>query len=174
LDLILIIFLDLILNVFLELQVLKKFEVIIFFWNKKTFYNKILKWQLKKKFTRRKIEKKLEKKFSKKIRLRNAENEISTCFTCGKEDHWKKLQNGHFQSRKHYSTRWDETNCQVQCAGCNVFRYGEQYIFSERLDQKYGEDTARRLHIKAKEIIKYQTFELEDLILKYKDLFNSI
>ena len=108
-----------------------------------------------KKPTRSKIVKKLDAIFSQYIRKKNAVNEIATCFTCGKKDHWKKLQNGHFQSRKHYSTRWDETNCQVQCAGCNVFRYGEQYIFSERLDQKYGEGTARKLHIQAKEIIKF-------------------
>lgn len=127
-----------------------------------------------KKPTRSKVVKNLDAIFSQYIRKKDSINEIATCFTCGKEDHWKKLQNGHFQSRKHYSTRWDETNCQVQCAGCNVFRYGEQYIFSERLDQKYGEGTASRLHIQAKEIVKYQTFELEDLILKYKDLFNSI
>jgi hypothetical protein len=130
---------------------------------------------MSKKVTRSKLVKKLDAIFSQYIRLKDADEfGNATCFTCGKIDHWKKLQNGHFQSRKHYSTRWDETNCQVQCAGCNVFRYGEQYIFSNRLDQKYGDGTARRLHIKAKEIIKYHTFELEDLILKYKDLFNSI
>ena len=106
---------------------------------------------VKKKLTRSKIVKKLDTIFSQYIRLRNSENEISTCFTCGKEDHWKKLQNGHFQSRKHYSTRWDETNCQVQCAGCNVFKYGEQYIFSQNLDSIFGEG----MHtIKTKELTK--------------------
>ena len=123
-----------------------------------------------KKPSRSKIVKKLDAIFSQYIRKKDAVNEISTCFTCGKEDHWKKLQNGHFQSRKHYSTRWDEINCQVQCAGCNVFRYGEQYIFSQRLDQKYGDGTSEDLQIKARQIVKFQTFELEELILKYKNL----
>lgn len=123
---------------------------------------------------RKKLVDKLDKVFSIYIRRRYADNDVAECFTCGKQDHWKKLQNGHFQSRKHYSTRWDETNCQVQCAGCNVFRYGEQYIFSERLDQKYGEGTARKLHIQAKEILKFHTFELEELILKYKDLVDTL
>ena len=55
-----------------------------------------------KKLTRSKIVKKLDTVFSQYIRLKNSVDEISTCFTCGKQDHWKKLQNGHFQSRKHY------------------------------------------------------------------------
>ena len=79
---------------------------------------------------RKKLVDKLDKVFSVYIRRRYAENDIAECFTCGKQDHWKKLQNGHFQSRKHYATRWHEENCQVQCAGCNVFRYGEQYKFA--------------------------------------------
>ena len=122
------------------------------------------------KLTRSKLVKKLDTVFSIYIRRKESVNEIATCFTCGKQDHWKKLQNGHFQSRKHYSTRWDEVNCQVQCAGCNVFRYGEQYKFSLGLDQKYGEGTAEMLLIRAKQVFKISDFELEDLIKKYKSL----
>lgn len=128
----------------------------------------------KKKLTRSKLVKKLDTVFSQYIRIKNSVDEKATCFTCGKEDHWKKLQNGHFQSRKHYSTRWDEINCQVQCAGCNVFKYGEQYKFAINLDAKYGEGTARRLHIKSQQIIKIADFELEDMIKTYKTFVDSM
>ena len=121
-----------------------------------------------KKISRSKLIKKLDSVFSQYIRLKASNNGIAECFTCNKKDHWKKLQNGHFQSRKHYSTRWDEINCQVQCAGCNVFRAGEQYKFSVNLDAKYGEGTARRLHIKSKKTVKFANFEIEDMIKKYK------
>ena len=127
-----------------------------------------------KKLTRSKLVKKLDTIFSQYIRKKNSIDEIATCFTCGKQDHWKKLQNGHFQSRRHYSTRWDEINCQVQCAGCNVFKYGEQFIFSQRLDQKFGEGTSRRLHIKAKQILKLSDNDLEDLIKRYKDFVDTM
>ena len=90
----------------------------------------------KKKLTRSKIVKKLDTIFSQYIRLKDSNNEVSTCFTCGKQDHWKKLQCGHFQSRKHYNTRWNENNCQVQCAGCNVFKYGGNTMTD--LDSKFG------------------------------------
>jgi len=127
----------------------------------------------KKKLTRSKVVKKLDAVFSQYIRLRESVMGFSTCFTCGKEDNWKKLQNGHFMSRKHYSTRWDETNCQVQCAGCNVFKYGEQYKFSIGLDQKYGSGTADKMLQQSKQIVKYSTMDLEDLIIKYKSLVDE-
>ena len=127
-----------------------------------------------KKLTRTKLVKKLDTIFSQYIRQKNAVDEIATCFTCGKQDHWKKLQNGHFQSRRHYSTRWDETNCQVQCSGCNVFKYGEQFMFGQNLDNKVGQGTARRLHIKAQQTIKLADFELEDMIINYKNFVDRM
>lgn len=126
-----------------------------------------------KKLTRSKIVKKLDAVFSQYIRLKDSVDGMATCFTCGKQDHWKKLQNGHFQSRKHYSTRWDEMNCQVQCAGCNVFRYGEQFLFAKYLDEKYYIGASDTMYYKAKEIIKFADFELEDMIIKYKKLVDS-
>ena len=127
-----------------------------------------------KKVSRSKLVKKLDTVFSQYIRLKNSVDGKATCFTCGKVDEWKKLQNGHFQSRKHYSTRWDEINCQVQCAGCNVFKYGEQYKFSVNLDAKYGKGTAERLHIKAQQIIKISNIELEEMIKNYKYFVDSM
>jgi hypothetical protein len=127
-----------------------------------------------KKSTRKKLIEKLDKVFSQYIRLREAKNGNSECFTCGKVDHWKRLQNGHFMSRKHLSTRWDETNCQVQCAGCNVFRYGEQYKFSVGLDTKYGIGTAESMLLKSKETLKIDNIELEAKIKYYQDLVERL
>ena len=127
-----------------------------------------------KKLTRTKLVKKLDAIFSQYIRLKNSVDEIATCFTCGKQDHWKKLQNGHFQSRRHYSTRWDEVNCQVQCQKCNIWNAGEQFLFSQNLDNKFGEGTARRLHIKSQQTIKLADFELEDMIINYKNFVDRM
>jgi hypothetical protein len=127
-----------------------------------------------KKLTRSKLIKKLDKVFSLYIRLRFAKNEIAQCFTCGKKDHYKRLQCGHFQSRKYYSTRYDEINCQVQCAGCNVFRYGEQFIFGKNLDLEYGSGCSESLYYKAKQIKKYTTSDIEELINKYNSLIKEL
>lgn len=113
--------------------------------------------------------KKADAIFSQYIRKRYADNNgIAECFTCGKKDHWKSLQCGHFMSRKHYSTRWDEKNCQVQCAGCNVFRWGEQFKFGRNLDVKLGKGTADSLEQKSRQILKYNNIELIELIEHYK------
>lgn len=122
-----------------------------------------------KKKTRSQVVKKLDAVFSEYIRRRYARNDIAMCVTCGKQDHWKKLQAGHFQSRKHYATRWDETNVQVQCSGCNVFRWGEQYKFSKWLDANKGEGTSEGLAEKANQIVKFTTKELEEMIEEYKE-----
>jgi len=73
-----------------------------------------------KKPTRKSLVIKLDTVFSQYIRRKDAINEIATCVTCNKKDHYKKLQCGHFMSRRHYSTRWDENNVGVQCYGCNI------------------------------------------------------
>ena len=127
-----------------------------------------------KKLTRTKLVKKLDTIFSQYIRQVNSVNEIATCFTCGKQDHWKKLQNGHFQSRRHYSTRWDEVNCQVQCAGCNVFKYGEQFLFGQNLDRRFGKGTSTELHQKANKTVMITNSELEEWIFKYQNLVDNM
>ena len=125
---------------------------------------------MSKKPSRKTIITKLDNIFSQYIRLRYSKNEIATCVTCGKQDHWKKMQNGHFISRKHYATRFDEDNCQVQCAGCNVFRYGEQYLFSKYL----GSDLSEELLIKSRNIQKFTDNELLEMIELYTEKVNNL
>ena len=127
-----------------------------------------------KKRSRKNIIKTLDKVFSEYIRRRYAKNNVAECFTCGKKDHWKKMQCGHFQSRKYYSTRWDEDNCQVQCVGCNMFKGGEQYKFGLHLNMKYGNNKAENLYLLAKKTKKFINFELIEKIEYYKNLIASL
>jgi hypothetical protein len=117
-----------------------------------------------KKPTRKTLITKLDKVFSEYIRRRYAKNDIATCVTCGKKDHWKKLQAGHFMSRKHYATRWNEDNVEVQCSACNVFRYGEQYLFAKYL----GTEKADMLLNKSRETVKFPDWEIQEMIDLYK------
>jgi len=123
-----------------------------------------------KKPSRKTLVDKADKVFSEYIRRRYADdNGVTECFTCGKKDHWKKLQCGHFQSRKHYATRWNEDNCQVQCAGCNVFRYGEQYTFGRNLNINIREGLSEELNILSNKIVKYDNHDLMSLIEYYQN-----
>ena len=123
-----------------------------------------------------KLKKELDTIFSLYIRLRDATDEgMVQCFTCGKVSHYKSgMQNGHFQSRKHLATRWSETNCQVQCVGCNMFKSGEQYKFSIALDSKYGEGTSEELQLLARTIMKVSRIDYEDKISYYKSLVEKL
>tara|TARA_R110001592_G_scaffold101704_3_gene287687 strand:- start:16622 stop:17014 length:393 start_codon:yes stop_codon:yes gene_type:complete len=125
--------------------------------------------------TRKNIVKRLDTLFSLYIRLRESDNEMVKCFTCGKVSHYKKnMQCGHFQSRSAYSTRWDITNCQVQCYGCNVMQQGRQYQFGLNLEKKYGKGTAEKLLIKSKQTVKYSNEDLQELIQYYNNLVNQL
>jgi len=116
-----------------------------------------------KKPTRKSLVIKLDTIFSQYIRRKDAISDIAICVTCGKKDHWKKLQCGHFMSRRHYSTRWLETNVGVQCYGCNISRSGEQYKFSQYL----GDNLAQEMYIKSKQIVKFADVDLIDMIEYY-------
>ena len=118
-----------------------------------------------KKLTRSKLVKKLDTVFSQYIRLKDSKDGIGTCVTCGKQDHIKRLQAGHFQSRKHYSTRWDERNVKIQCAACNVFRYGEQYKYSLYL----GNKLSKQLLADSRVIRKFTSDELEEMVTHYSN-----
>ena len=122
-----------------------------------------------------KIKKEFDKWFSLFIRLREADdNGMSICFTCKKVDHYKKLQNGHFQSRRHTSTRWHIQNCQVQCVKCNMFNQGEQFKFGMYLDLKYGEGTAEELDIISKQTMKLTRVEYILAVTCYKSLVEKL
>lgn len=122
-----------------------------------------------------KLKKKLDVLFSQYIRRRNADHLGRVkCFTCGVEKHWKEQQAGHFQSRSHHSTRWDEVNVQVQCVKCNMYRQGEQYKFGLYLDDRFGDGTAEELENRAKTIVKLNRVDYEEAIERYKQKINEL
>lgn len=98
---------------------------------------------------------KLDKVFSLYIRLRDSdENGTVECFTSGKLMHYKQAHAGHYISRRHLSTRWDEVNVQVQSVKENIFNQGNAPVFAIKLDEKYGEGTSKNLVKKSNEIFK--------------------
>jgi len=122
-----------------------------------------------------KLKKDLDKVFSLYIRLRYASKDgIVKCFTCDKTAHYKKMHAGHFMSRKHHATRWNEDNVQVQCPKCNLFGQGEQYAFGKLLDIRIAEGKAEELQELSRTTVKYMRFEYEDMIKYYKEKVNAI
>lgn len=111
----------------------------------------------------------LDKVFSLFIRARDMNEEgVSSCVTCGKLMTLKTSQCGHFISRRHYATRWEEKNCAAQCVGCNMFAQGKQYEFGLAIDSRFGVGTAQKLLIQSHNKFKKDRSILELLIKKYK------
>ena len=111
----------------------------------------------------------LDKVFSIFIRLRDIDDEgFSYCVTCGKPMTLKTSQCGHFISRRHFATRWEEKNCAAQCVGCNMFAQGKQYEFGLAIDMRFGVGTAQKLLIQSKNKFKKDKAILQILINKYK------
>lgn len=112
---------------------------------------------------------KLDKVFSQFIRLRDSdENGMGKCCTCSKRINWKEAHCGHFISRRHLSTRWDERNTALQCPYCNVYCQGQQYFFSVFIEQRHGVGTVEKLIQKSKQTIKITKSEYQEMISVYK------
>lgn len=110
----------------------------------------------------------LDSVFSLFIRLRKAKVDKSglvtvTCYTSGKEMAWKKSQCGHFISRRHMSTRFNEINCQVQSVKENMFNQGNAPEFQRRLIEEYGQAEVDKLLL-----IKGQTVKLDRMTLRWQ------
>jgi len=80
------------------------------------------------------------------------------------------MQCGHFMSRRHYSTRWLDTNARPQCYGCNVHSQGRNYEFALNLNKEYGYDIAQELLQLSRETVKFSNPDLLEKIEYYKVL----
>lgn len=85
------------------------------------------------------LQSKLDTIFSLYIRKRYATPDgMVRCVTCGKYDHWKETDAGHYISRQYLSTRYDERNVHVQCKSCNRFHEGMKDEYTLFLLKTYG------------------------------------
>ena len=108
----------------------------------------------------------LDKVFSEYIRRR--EGDYPKCITCGAVHHYKVMQCGHFVSRVHLATRWDERNCAPQCFADNVWKRGAPAEFALALQKKYGPSIIQELMDKKNQPVKFSRSDLEAMISKYR------
>jgi len=117
--------------------------------------------------SRKNLVKELDAVFSIYIRKKNIdENGFTNCYTCGKYDHWKNLQCGHYISRKHFSLRWSELNTRPQCVGCNIFKKGNLDVYALNL-MREKENILEDLNRVKNTIVKFNDDELIEMIKQY-------
>ena len=121
-----------------------------------------------------KLKKDADKYFSLYVRLRDSKEGFAECITCGISKPIKEMQAGHFVSRRVSALRFDELNVNAQCVGCNMFKAGEQYLYSKALDLKYGDGTADKLMSRRFETKKWTITELTEIIENSKQYIKEM
>jgi len=119
-----------------------------------------------KKPTITKLKKMLDKEYS--IYIRNRDNGI--CFTCGKQDDIKKMQNGHYESRIYLNTRWNDENNHCQCKTCNIFKKGNYPKYATQLEKMYGYGILQKLELLASQEFVLTREWLLEKIEYYKNI----
>ena len=92
---------------------------------------------------------------------------FAACVSCGKIQHYKEMDGGHWISRNsaHLLT---EENIHPQCKGCNRFMSGCHEQYTLFMIDTYGMEMVRELSDTKRQVIKYSRIDLEDLISEYK------
>lgn len=79
------------------------------------------------------------------------------------------MQNWHFVSRSNYKYRWDIDNCKPQCMACNIFKHGNYIQYTLNMIRDYGKERVEKIQ-SDKSLVKYKTFELEEMLKNYESL----
>ena len=115
-------------------------------------------------------EDRLWKAFSEFIRLRDSDaNGYAKCLTCNYRAPYKEMDCGHGIGRQHKATKYDERNNHAQCKRCNGFEGGQQAIYKEEVEKKYGTGTWDLIVIKSCQTCKRGKFEIEQMTKYYRE-----
>lgn len=87
------------------------------------------------------LKKKADKVFSEYVRKRDK----GKCFTSKVRKRWDEQQAGHFLSRVHLGTRFDERNCHCQTVRDNIFLRGNLIVYYEQMLKAYGQEVIDEL-----------------------------
>jgi len=84
----------------------------------------------------------LDRLFARYVKARD-----KVCQRCG--SYSKYLQTCHFHSRRKRSTRWDEENSCLLCAGCHLYLDGNPLEHTEFMVKRLGQEEFDNLNIRA-------------------------
>ena len=96
-------------------------------------------------------------------------NGYGKCISCGRVKPFEELDAGHYFSRTHMATRFDEDNVHAECRFCNRMSSDHLVDYRENLIQKIGRSRYDRLYLLAHSSKFWMDFELEAMIKHYKE-----
>ena len=121
------------------------------------------------------LRRRLDKVFSRYIRLRDAmPSGFFRCIACGQIKPISQADCGHYHSRTHTATRWDEDNCHAECRYCNRFRADHLIGYRENLVRKIGQQRFDMLAVRAGTTCQLSAFVLEMLIKYYTEKVGAL
>jgi hypothetical protein len=105
----------------------------------------------------------------KAIRMESADdNGICQCVTCGKRQHYKEMDAGHFVPGRRQSIVLVEENIHVQCKTCNKELHGNAGPYERFMIETYGPDKPEELRALNRVSYTYDRHHLADLRDSYK------
>ena len=117
----------------------------------------------------------LDRVFSLYIRLRDADDMgMIRCISCGRKMPFRHFDAGHYFSRSHTSTRWDEDNVHAECIECNRFAQNHLEGYRENLIDKIGLRRLNALEERHKEVLQESNIDVDEMIAKYKRLCRTL
>lgn len=110
------------------------------------------------------------------VRLKASDdNGYCQCVTCGKIDHYKNMQGGHFMPRGRTIFKLFEENIHPQCPSCNCWGMKQaHYVLRYR---QYMADTYGEIRVKAMERLAWRgspKFNRDEVIAFQRDLKERI
>lgn len=112
---------------------------------------------------------KLDRVFSRFIRLRETDkNGNVMCFVTGRVLPWEKMQCGHYISRSHMATRFDEDNCHCQSPASNSLHEENIEPYKQALTLWGGISVVAYLEEMGRRVVKFSAQDLRDKIQYYE------
>ena len=121
-----------------------------------------------------KNEKALDKIFSKWVRYSRAKNGYCVCVSCEKMEPPEDMDAGHYLSREHKATRWNEMNCWPQCRSCNRFKEGRKDGYALFLEKKYGHGILQELEKQKWTPVKIDDLQIMAMVHEYKQKLHDL
>lgn len=95
-------------------------------------------------------------------------NGFVKCISCGKIKRFEDVDCGHFHSRRHMATRFDEDNCHAECKYDNRFSADHLIGYERNLIQKIGNQRFDLLNARAHSSCHWLESELNEKLNHYK------
>lgn len=103
---------------------------------------------------------------------KSAANEwgMVSCVTCGRVNHYKKMQAGHFIPGRHNATLFDIRGIHPQCYACNMLLGGNSRKYEVWMKEHYGTKVIKELDKlnDSPELKKFTEVELLGMIEEFK------